>query len=113
MVELRLASADVGTASVLAVGGEVDLATASSFEARLLEVGGRATGQLVVDLTGVSFMDSTGFNVLVAARRRLRPSGVTISLVTPDPQLRRLLALTGLDEVFPVHECVDAALPAT
>jgi anti-sigma B factor antagonist len=55
-----------------------------------------------VDLSQVSFIDSTGLGVLVGAEKQMRDAGQALRLVVTQPQILRLLELTGLDQVFTV-----------
>ena len=99
--------------TVLEVGGEVDLYTAPTLRDRvadLLEAGER---QLIVDLGGVEFLDSTGLGVLVAGLNRSREVGGHFALVCPQERVLKLFRITGLDEVFTVHDTVDDALAST
>lgn len=89
--------------TVLAVAGELDVYTAPALRT---EIGDRiASGQnrLVVDLTDVEFVDSTGLGILVAGLTASREAGGDLSLVCSRPSLLKLLKITGLDEVFDVH----------
>jgi anti-sigma B factor antagonist len=54
----------------------------------------------VVDLSGVTFMDSTGLSVLVGALKRLRLMDGRLTVVAPDDDLRRIFEVTGLDRSF-------------
>ncbi len=96
--------------SVVTVAGEVDVSTAPTLRARL---DGLAPGRrTVVDLSDVTFIDSTGLGVLVAARRRAQqgaPPG-EIRLVVTRPQVAKVFEVTGLAEVFVVHASLDEAL---
>jgi anti-sigma B factor antagonist len=67
---------------------------------------------LVVDLTGVTFLDSTGLGALIGARRKTHAFKGSFALVCNDDQLLRLFQITGLDKVFEIHDSQDAALPA-
>src|SRR5436305_5059733 len=81
-------------ATVLTVTGELDLATSPALEAEL----DRATdgSELVIlDLRGVSFMDSTGLSLLVKAQRRAHDLGRRLAVVKGGAQVQRLLKLTG------------------
>ena len=92
---------------VVAAGGEFDLYTTERLRDKLadvLELGGR---QILVDLTGVSFMDSTALGVLVDAARALKSSGGHLVLVADDPRLTRVFEITGLRRVFRI----EASLP--
>ena len=60
--------------------------------------------QIVVDMSGVEFCDSTGMNVLLAAHRRAREQGGDLELASPRPAIRKILQVTGLETVFTVLE---------
>lgn len=95
---------------VVAARGEVDVTSAPVLEEALeaqLEAG---ASSLVVDFLGVTFLDSTGLSALVRAHRRCTAAGGRLALVMADPQLLRLLAVTGLDRLIPAFATVDAAL---
>lgn len=92
---------------VLSVSGEVDLATAGALETALTDAAG---SNVVVDLSGVPFMDSTGLNALVNGRRAIVDAGGTIALVvTPDGAVARLLDITGMGGVLPTHASLEEA----
>jgi anti-sigma B factor antagonist len=65
-------------------------------------VAGEGLPQVVVDMTGVEFCDSTGMNVLLAALRRARERGGELVLAAPRPAVRKILQVTGLESVFTV-----------
>jgi anti-sigma B factor antagonist len=90
-------------ARVLRLEGELDAFHAPDVRKRLHELideldGG---GVLVVDLTAVSFLDSTILGTLVGGLRRMREGGGELRLVYPAPPADRIFQLTGLDAVFP------------
>ena len=58
--------------------------------------------QVVVDMSGVDFCDSTGMNVLLAAHRRAREQGGDLELAAPRPAVKKILQVTGLESVFTV-----------
>ena len=93
--------------TLVTVAGEVDLATAPALASALSEVT-EADGPLVIDLTEVAFLDSSGLSVLLQARERLGGGGV-VRLVAKRPAILRVLAVTGLDEVFSVFPTVGEA----
>ena len=102
-----------GQGVVLTVGGEVDLATAPQLRAKLVDLveDGEARSVLV-DLTPVVFMDSTGLGVLLAAHKRAQAGGRSIRLVCPAGQALRALRLTGLETVLSVHGSLVEAVAA-
>ncbi len=89
--------------------GEIDMATAPRFRQRLLSVVGAGAQNVVIDLTGVDFIDSTGFGVLLGAAKRVRSGGGEIRLVVVGARLTELIELTRLDRVMDVFDSVSAA----
>lgn len=89
---------------MVAASGEIDLATAPALRTELLAALVRHSPRLVLDLSGVTFLDSTGLAVLVAVHRRARAAGGELSLFGPQPVVRKLLGITYLDRVFPFYE---------
>jgi anti-sigma B factor antagonist len=71
---------------------------------------GEGPAQVVVDMAGVDFCDSTGMNVLLAALRRARERGGDLVLAGPRPAVRKILQVTGLESVFTVLDD-PAAVP--
>lgn len=95
---------------VVSASGEIDVATAPPLRDRLqaLTASGRST--VVVDLLGVSFLDSTALGVLVGALKRCRESGGDLPLVITEPRILKVFEITGLTDVFPIHATVDQAV---
>jgi anti-sigma B factor antagonist len=96
--------------SVLTVTGEIDMATAPDLRERLVAQEADKVSAIVVDLTGVSFIDSTALGVLVAAHRRQEDAGGTFKLVVTEPRVLKVLEITDLTSVFPVFTSVDEAV---
>src|SRR5262245_20579782 len=85
----------------LAISGEIDLAVADElFQAANAALAGDACDELVLDLSEVSFIDSTGLGTLVAIRNATLDRAVTLRLRDATPPVRRLLEITNLDSVF-------------
>jgi anti-sigma B factor antagonist len=95
---------------LLALTGQVDLYSAPEFKSRLVQVIERGKKCIVVDLTKVTFMDSTALGVLVGGLRRVRPLGGSIDVVSADERIIKLFEITGLDRTFRLFESDDAAL---
>jgi len=91
--------ADGGTERTVLLSGEIDLASASAVWDVLQSVIDDAT-RVVVDLSSVRFIDSTGLSLLVRAHRRLRNAGGTFAVRSPSEMAARVLEITGLDAVF-------------
>lgn len=98
--------------AVLILQGEVDLGTAPRFRERLVELVNEGERQVVVDLGQVDFLDSTGLGVLVGGLKRLRSHDGDLRVVCTSPRILRVFEVTGLDQVFSIHESVDAAIGA-
>lgn len=98
---------------LLAVTGEVDLHTAptlrSALDSAVAEAGSHGP-DVVVDLSGVGFMDSTGLGELVGAHKALARGDGRLHLVPGSDRVARLLAITALDEVLEVHADRASAL---
>ena len=91
------------------VTGDIDISTVSGLRERLLELADSGE-PLIVDLNGVSFIDSTGLGVLIAVARRADAHGGSVHAVCSRPQTRKLLWLTGVDRRIPLTATVDGAL---
>ena len=96
-------------AVVLEVHGEVDTLTASAFEGAVDELVAGTESTLVIDLTGVRFLASSGLAVLIRAAHRAEERGVRLRLVTSNRAVRRPLEITGTDQLFEMHTDVAAA----
>lgn len=96
---------------VISLSGEVDLATAPALHDALEEIVVHQGNLSVrVDLTGVTFMDSTGLNSLVVGLRDLRERGGHLAITNPRPAIVRLFELTGLSAVVDVTPGKDYPL---
>lgn len=97
-----------GDDRIVAAQGELDLHTAPRLAAALaphVDAG----EWVIADLTAVTFMDSSGVAVLVNALAAARGTGAELVVVAPEPRVRRVLAITGLDGMLPVHDSLAAA----
>jgi anti-sigma B factor antagonist len=95
---------------VMAVYGDLDLHSADELGDRLVGAVERGASALVVDLSGVGFVDSQGLGALLRGTRRLGPGEGRFRLVVPAPEIRRVFELTSLDQVFPLDETREQAL---
>jgi anti-sigma B factor antagonist len=94
-----------GDHTVVSLAGEIDLYTAPHLQSELAATMGPADpAQIVVDMSGVEFCDSTGMNVLLAAHRRACERGGGLALAQPRASVRKVLEVTGLSSVFTVHD---------
>jgi anti-sigma B factor antagonist len=99
-----------GTA-VIALTGDVDLQSSPAVRQKLLGCFEDQT-KVVVDLSGVTYIDSSGVASLVEAFQMARKKGGAFALVSVSPQVMRVLSLARLDKVFTIHPTVEAAIAA-
>jgi anti-sigma B factor antagonist len=99
-------------ATVVRLAGELDLYNAHAVRDALIAACEESPDRLVVDLSGVNFIDSTALGVLIEARTRLA-NRKGFLLASPGLETRRALEISGLDKHFNVHDSLDEALQAT
>jgi anti-anti-sigma factor len=97
--------------TVLAVGGEIDLVTAPSFEKAINEVLVDDPPSLVIDLSEVTFLASAGLQLLVATNERIGGS-TAFGVVAEGPSTSRPIELTDLDKIFDLYPSLDEAVIA-
>ncbi len=95
---------------VLTVGGELDVAASPAFSEKLNHVIRHEGGDVVIDLTRVSFVDSTGLAVLLNALRRLTRARRRMGVVIGGGAVRRAFEVTRLHWTFDVFDDVESAL---
>ena len=82
--------------ALIAVSGELDIASAPELEQALDQIRPELTKLVIVDLRELDFMDSTGLSIIVRAHQRLAESDCELTLIKGQPQVQRLLDLTGV-----------------
>jgi anti-sigma B factor antagonist len=109
-MDLKVETRHEGDVAVVAATGEVDVFTAPGLDAEITALLEQGSSQLVVDLSGVSFLDSTGLGVLVKGLKTARDSGGSVRLVVTSDRIRKIFDITGLDAALPLFDTVDDAL---
>ncbi|CAN5704577.1 anti-sigma factor antagonist BldG [soil metagenome] len=99
--------------AVVAVTGEVDVATAPRLREQLVNLVTDGNHRIVVDLDGVDFLDSTGLGVLVGALKRVRTHDGELALVCTQLRILKVFEITGLTKVFSINDTVDEAVAST
>jgi len=100
----------LGEATVVQVVGDVDLNRSAEFQRALLDVLADCPGKIVVDLSGVPYMDSSGVASLVKLLSRARRTGVSLYLVGLNDRVRSIFEITRLDSVFDIFATEQEAL---
>jgi anti-sigma B factor antagonist len=101
-----------GRAVVLSLSGELDLVSTPQLEEALRVLDDPDTELLVLDLSGLEFMDSTGLHLLVRAQQAAEEAGRRLAVVRGREQVQRLLNLTGMSELLTIVDSPDELLEA-
>lgn len=109
-MELEVEHTAVGDYDVLTPTGEVDVSSYSELRDRIGELLQRGRANVVIDLTGTTFLDSTALGALIGGRRRAHAAGGSFAIICANPQLLKLFAVTKLDLVFEVLPSRDVWL---
>jgi anti-sigma B factor antagonist len=96
-----------GDPTVVAVAGELDLATSPLLVAELDQARTQGNGQVVVDLSDCEFIDSSGINALVREHSELVEKGGRFIVVCSDPNILKVFEIAGLDRVLEVVSSLD------
>ena len=104
MPNAKLLSVDVkqdGEALVIRPVGELDLSTTQTLDAELRKAINGDASEVILDLGGLSFIDSTGLRLLVFAASHSRDNGDVLRMLPPSPPVDQVLKLSGLDRSLP------------
>ena len=104
-IDLTIAGSHEGGWHILGVTGELDLASAPVLDERLAGLGG---GPVALDVRDVTFIDSSGLSIVIAAVHRARDHGGRLVVVAADDgPVQRIMVLTGLDQIIDVVRSTD------
>jgi anti-sigma B factor antagonist len=112
-MELGIDVRKVNSCSVIDVKGEIDVYTAPKLREQLIELVSEGSYDIVVNLEGVDFLDSTGLGVLVGALKRVKAHDGSLSLVCTQDKILKIFKITGLTKVFPIHTTLEEATAST
>ncbi|MER8231195.1 STAS domain-containing protein [Streptomyces sp. NPDC101490] len=115
MTTIEVDEDEYGAWTVFRVRGELDLITSPRIRRRVHDAVAGGRHDLVVDLSGVRFCDSSGVGVLIAARRLLRSCGGRLRLILPEDReghVGKVLATLGVRRLFEVYGSVAEAVEA-
>jgi anti-sigma B factor antagonist len=97
-------SPDSGEVPILNLVGEVDLGSAPKIYSLLWQTSEQGRRSLILNLEKLEFMDSSGLQILLRLREKLRAKKQNVLVVGPRPQILKLFKLTGLDQLFELVE---------
>jgi anti-sigma B factor antagonist len=109
-IDVTLSAAQIGDVALLTASGELDLYAAEPLRNALTPLVEGDPPALIVDLSGVGFIDSTALGVLVGAAKLLRSGGGAFVVISSDPRIVRLLEITGLTLLFALRKTLAEAL---
>jgi len=95
---------------IVTLGGELDIVSAPAVRERLLSLLSPAASRLVIDMSAVRYADASGLAVLVSSQRRAALLGGTLRLAALQPEVARVLTVTGFSRKFSVYPTVQAAI---
>jgi anti-sigma B factor antagonist len=96
--------------ALVSVSGEIDLYTAPNLRAGIENAGSVGVDTVIVDLSKISFIDSSGLGVLVQETKRREGLGQSLVLVTNDPRVLRVIEVTGLRRFLQTYATLHDAL---
>jgi len=109
-VEVSVSRQAANDVPVVAVSGEVDVYSAPELKQSLTSLLQSGEKSVIVDLSDVAFLDSTGLGALVEARAAASEAGGSLPIVCGQERILKLFTITGLDGVFSIHSSVADAL---
>ena len=106
---LSIADSTRGDFHVLQLAGDIDVESSRTLRAHIVERFALPSARLVVDLTAVDFMDSSGLGALVSGWQLTREDG-DFRIAGANAVVRRVLSITGMEDVFSMYATVDDAV---
>jgi anti-sigma B factor antagonist len=108
---MELETRDDGGVTIITVRGDLVIGDAETgFKKTITRLIEEGRVNLLVDLSSVGFLDSSGLGALVRALTNTQKEGGQTKLLNAGPQIRKLLQMTKLDSVFELHEDMEAAV---
>ena len=98
-----------GPVPTVAPVGALDLASSRELQARLAELAGENGQEAILDLSGVSFIDSVGLGVVLKGASRFHRQGKRLLIVAPEGPVHRILEFAGVTDRLPVVDSIDEA----
>jgi anti-sigma B factor antagonist len=105
---LTIADRVSGDFQVLELAGDIDVETARTLRAHIVDRFSAPATQVIIDLSGVDFMDSSGLGALVSGWQLTRDEG-DFRIAGANPVVQRVLSITGMEEVFALYPTVEDA----
>lgn len=111
-VPISVTTSEAGEVNIVHVSGEIDVTSAAVLRDALEALIADGRRRLTLDLSGVTFMDSTGLGIVVGRLKRLARHGGTMTVVVAHDRVRRVFSITGLDQLLDIHADLEGAVRA-
>ncbi len=112
-IRLETGIREINGTKVLDVVGEIDIYTTPQFKEAVNDVISSGEKHLLINMAGVTLMDSSGFGTLLSATKRLRPQGGSVNLIRCNSAIDRILRITRLNTIFGTYDDLQEAVHAT
>ena len=109
-MDLKLGHYTKDGIAVIDVEGTIDISTAPRLRELLIDLVSTDNCQLIVNMDKVEFLDSTGLGVLVGGLKRVRAHDGSLDLACTRERILKLFRITGLTNVFGIHQTVNQAI---
>jgi anti-sigma B factor antagonist len=109
-VDLNLNHRTEDGRTIVEVEGEIDVYTAPKLRELLIDLVSQGNHRIIVDMTRVDFLDSTGLGVLVGGLKRVRSRDGSLRLVCGQERILKIFRITGLTKVFQIYTTIEEAL---
>jgi len=96
--------------AVIALGGEVDVYTSPRLKQEMVDLLNKGTTRLIIYLSAVDYLDSTGLGVLIGGLKRAREREGDLRLICNNLRILRIFEITGLTKIFDIHSSEAEAL---
>ncbi len=110
MADLKIDTRMVNGKAVLDLTGEVDSYNSPKLREKMVALIDEGSLHLIVNMTGVDYIDSTGLGTLVGGLKRASEKDGSIGIICPNEQIYKVFSITGLVKVFPIFDNEQAAL---
>jgi len=108
-MDLDITTTQDGNVCSVAVRGEIDVYTSPALKAEIAGAVDKGCINLVIDIEGVGFIDSSGLGVLVSGLRRVKENSGSMRIVCTKENILKIFRITGLDRVFPIFTSAEEA----
>ncbi|MBI2264755.1 MAG: STAS domain-containing protein [Armatimonadetes bacterium] len=112
-MDIKVSSRPLGEQiHTVAVTGEIDVYTSPKLKEHITELIEKGHYNLVINLEGVRYIDSTGLGVLIGALKKVRDHNGSINLICTNPQIKKIFNITGLVKIFGIFKAEEEAVKA-